>query len=155
MIYFSLEPDRWLHVFQGFWWGWDREGISTWFKRAFGIKGFFGITRNERKRGGKKCHLLGVRFGPVFLFFDVFFSSCFFSGVISCILHSQWRIWSRPATNCQYLHELAEASRVLRWKSYAKQAPLCHWMCCWIWTKLSQTDAYLDGLQRNEPVPTR
>lgn len=71
----------------------DEDGIEREFlPGAFGIKGFFGITRNERKRGGKKCHLLGVRFGPVFLFFDVFFSSCFFSGVISCILHSQWRI---------------------------------------------------------------
>lgn len=76
---------------------------------------------------------------------NVFFNGCFlsFSGVISCILHSQWRIWFRQATYCQYLHELAEASWVLWWKSYAKQTSLCHWMCCWIWIKLSQTNASL------------
>lgn len=102
------------------------------------------------------CQLLQGRFWLVYLFLicDCSLFWLHFPGVISCILHSQRRIWFRQAAYCQYLHELAEASWVLWRESDAKQAPLCHWMCCWIWTQLSPTDAYLDDLQRNEPVPT-
>lgn len=140
----------------GSWWGWGRGrhytiqecfwGHQEWKKMPFEYVTVTGFSLMVYfLEICARCYRVG--FG-LYVFFDTFFL-LHFSGVISCILHSQWRIWFRQATYCQYLHELAEASWVLRRKSYAKQASLCHWMCCWIWIKLSRTDAYLDDLQRN------
>lgn len=161
---FSLELDKWLCVLlvilspskfirgrhypiqEGFW------GHQEWKKMLFEyvIVTVFNLMIYFLENYGS-CY--GLALG-MYLFLVVFFLFLHFPGVISCILHSQWRIWFRQATYCQYLHELAEASWVLWWKSYAEQASICHWMCCWIWTKLSWADACLDNLQRNEPVPT-